>query len=132
MEVIFGNPTREDLSNWSWEDHGQPVYSAHLGQTPIGSGAEPIENADGTWGTNVYLEYADCTVYVTGSGFLVIEFYQGDPSGNPEAGEIILYYYMQCNSILEARARAVEIMSSEGRVFDTRYFVIHQFKLEVV
>lgn len=131
MDVIFGNPSREDLFNWSWEDNGQPVYSAHVGAVPIGSGTEPIENADGTWGTHSYLEYAHCTVYVSSTAFLVIEFYEGSASGNPEDGERVTYYVLQCQGITEARAIAVELLGSANRVFDAGYFDLHGFTKEV-
>lgn len=117
MPLQFTEPTHEDLFNWGGDN--PLAYVAHMGDMPYAMGTEPIETELGlTWHT--YKEYADVTVYIDSKGCIVVEFYQQEVP-NPW-NDRTWVYWLQCMSVLHARAQARIALEDTDGLLTADYF----------
>lgn len=131
--LTFTDPNREDIFNWGRDLPLAQV--AHIGQLPIQQDTELLDNPLGGFIPHVYKVYADCTVYIDVSGYLAIEFYRegnGTYPGNPENGEHVTVYWMQCASVGDARVVARNALLDTDGILSADYFLGQGFEQEIL
>lgn len=109
MEIVLAAPNMFQARQWEGDNPLAYVFEA--GMQPIRAQTDWNVDDTGKETFTPYMEHGECTVYIDNTGLLMLEYYEGPVSGNPEDGERITLFSLQCIALEAAKGMARVVLA---------------------